>query len=140
MLQPKRVKYRKTQKGRLRRLAQRGHTLAFGTFGLKALEPGLITAKQIETVRIVLTRTMKREGAVYRRIFPDLCRTKKPQEVRMGKGKGSPSYWVARILPGTILYEAEGITEKLARKALKSAGKKLHIKTTIVFREDYIKQ
>ena len=139
MLQPKRVKYRKPQKGRIGGIAQRGYTLAFGTFGLKALEAGRITARQIEAVRVALTRTMKREGAVYRRIFPFACYTAKPQEVRMGKGKGSPSYWAARIRPGTILYEAEGISQQLAQQAFRIASKKLPIKTTLVYREDYLK-
>ncbi len=140
MLQPKRVKYRKLQKGRIGGIAQRGYTLAFGTYGLKALEAGRITARQMEAVRVALTRTMKREGAVYRRIFPNISYTAKPLEVRMGKGKGNPDYFAARIRPGTILYEAEGISQELATTAFRLASKKLPIKTKLVWREDHKKE
>ena len=138
MLQPKRTKYRKTQKGRIGRIAQRGYTVVFGTFGLKALEPARITSQQIEAVRVTLTRTMKREGAVYPRIFPDHNYTQKSAGTRMGSGKGSPAYFAAIVKPGTILYEAEGIDQKLAEKAFRMAGTKLPIKTKLVYREDYI--
>ena len=137
MLQPKKVKRRKVQKGRVGRIAQRGYQLAFGTFGIKALEACWITARQIEAVRVVMTRTMKRQGFMWRRIFPDKPVTKKPAEVRMGKGKGNPEYWVAIVKPGTILYELEGVSMEVAKKAFYLAGKKLPIKTTMIVRDDY---
>lgn len=137
MLQPKRTKYRKQQKGRVKGIAQRGHTLAFGTFGLKALEPGFITSRQIEASRIAVTRAMKREGQVWIRIFPDKPITKKPAEVRMGKGKGAPEYWVAVVKPGTIMFEAAGIPVEQAKESLRLAAQKLPIKTKFVVRRDY---
>lgn len=140
MLQPKRVKYRKKQKGRVKGIAQRGHTLAFGSFGIKALEPGWITSRQIEAARIAMTRAMKREGQVWIRIFPDKPITKKPAEVRMGKGKGAPEYWVAVVRPGTILFEAGGVSMELAREALRLAEQKLPIRTKFSVRRDYIER
>ena len=137
MLQPKRTKFRKKQKGRVKGLAQRGHTLAFGTFGIKSLEPGWITSRQIEAARIAMTRAMKREGQVWIRIFPDKPVTKKPAEVRMGKGKGAPEYWVATVRPGTILFEAAGVNVDLAKEALRLAAQKLPISTKFVVRRDY---
>lgn len=137
MLQPKRTKFRKKQKGRVKGLAQRGHTLAFGTFGIKSLEPGWITSRQIEAARIAMTRAMKREGQVWIRIFPDKPVTKKPAEVRMGKGKGAPEYWVATVKPGTILFEAAGVSVELANEALRLAAQKLPINTKFVVRRDY---
>jgi large subunit ribosomal protein L16 len=137
MLQPKRTKFRKMQKGRVKGLAQRGHTLAFGAFGIKSLEPGWITSRQIEASRIAMTRAMKREGQVWIRIFPDKPVTKKPAEVRMGKGKGAPEYWVAVIKPGTILFEAGGIEIELAKEALRLAQQKLPVRTKFVVRRDY---
>ncbi len=137
MLQPKRTKFRKRQKGRVKGLAQRGHTLAFGTFGIKSLEPGWITSRQIEAARIAMTRAMKREGQVWIRIFPDKPVTKKPAEVRMGKGKGAPEYWVATIKPGTILFEASGVDVELAKEALRLAAQKLPVSTKFITRRDY---
>lgn len=138
MLQPKRTKFRKKQKGRVKGIAQRGHTIAFGSFGIKALEPGWITSRQIEAARIAMTRAMKREGQVWIRIFPDKPVTKKPAEVRMGKGKGAPEYWVAVVKPGTILFEAGGVKRELAREALRLAEQKLPIKTKFTVRRDYV--
>lgn len=137
MLQPKRTKFRKRQKGRVKGLAQRGHRLAFGNFGIKSLEPGWITSRQIEAARIAMTRAMKREGQVWIRIFPDKPVTKKPAEVRMGKGKGAPEYWVATVKPGTILFEATGVSVEDAREALRLAEQKLPIRTKFVVRRDY---
>ena len=137
MLQPKRTKFRKKQKGRVKGIAQRGHTIAFGAFGVKALEPGWINSRQIEAARIAMTRSMKREGQVWIRIFPDKPVTKKPAEVRMGKGKGAPEYWVAVVKPGTILFEAAGVPEVEAREALRLASQKLPISTKFVVRRDY---
>jgi len=138
MLQPKRIKYRKKQKGRVKGLAQRGHNIAFGSFGIKAMEPGWITSRQIEAARIAMTRAMKREGQVWIRIFPDKPITKKPAEVRMGKGKGAPEYWVATVRPGRIMFEIGGIPVGLAREALRLAEQKLPIKTKFVVRRDYV--
>lgn len=137
MLQPKRTKFRKRQKGRVKGLAQRGHRLAFGTFGIKSLEPGWITSRQIEAARIAMTRAMKREGQVWIRIFPDKPITKKPAEVRMGKGKGAPEYWVATVKPGTILFEASGVNIELAQEALRLAAQKLPITTKFTIARDY---
>jgi len=137
MLQPKRTKFRKKQKGRIKGIAQRGHTIAFGSFGIKALEPGWITSRQIEAARIAMTRAMKRQGQVWIRVFPDKPVTKKPAEVRMGKGKGAPEYWVAVVRPGTIMFEAGGITRELAKEALRLAEQKLPIKTKIITRREY---
>ena len=136
MLSPKRVKYRKQQKGRMRGKASRGNTVAFGTFGLKALECGYLTSQQIEAARIAMTRYVKRGGKIWIRIFPDKPFTRKPAETRMGKGKGSPEGWVAVIRPGRILYEMEGITEETAREALRLASHKLPLRTSFVLREE----
>jgi large subunit ribosomal protein L16 len=138
MLQPKRTKFRKQQKGRVKGIAQRGHTIAFGAFAIKSMEPGWITSRQIEAARIAMTRAMKREGQVWIRIFPDKPITKKPAEVRMGKGKGAPEYWVAVVKPGTILFEAGGVNTELAKEALRLAQQKLPLKTKFVVRRDYV--
>lgn len=137
MLQPKRVKHRKQHKGRIRGNAERGATVAFGSFGLKALEPIWITNRQIEAARQAMTRHMKREGNVWIRIFPDKPITAKPAEVRMGKGKGSLEYWAAVVKPGRIMFEAEGVSEQIAREAFALAAQKLPIKTKFVVRPDY---
>lgn len=134
MLVPKRVKYRKAQRGRMKGVAVRGSTLAFGDYGLKALEPGWLTNRQIEAARVALTRSLKRGGKIWIRVFPDKPVTKKPAETRMGKGKGNPEVWVAVIKPGRILYEMEGVTEAAAREALRVAGQKLGIATKFVSR------
>ena len=134
MLQPKRTKFRKMQKGRVKGLAQRGHRLAFGTFGIKSLEPGWITSRQIEAARIAMTRAMKREGQVWIRIFPDKPITTKPAETRMGKGKGSLDHWVSVVKPGRILFEIEGVDREMAEEAFRNAGHKLPIKTKLVER------
>jgi large subunit ribosomal protein L16 len=136
MLAPKRVKFRKMMKGRTNGFATRGNTVAFGQFGLMALEPGWITNRQIEATRVAVTREMKRGGKVWIRIFPDKPITKKPAETRMGKGKGNPEGWVAVVKPGRILMELEGITEVLARKSLALASAKLPIRTRFVTREE----
>lgn len=138
MLQPKRVKFRKTQKGKVKGVAQRGHTIAFGSFGLKSLEAGWITARQIEAARIAVTRSMKREGQVWIRIFPDKPITSKPLEVRMGKGKGNPEYWVAVVNPGTLMFECDGVSLDRAQEALRLAAQKLPVRTKIVVRPDYV--
>jgi large subunit ribosomal protein L16 len=135
MLMPKKVKYRKQQKGRNRGLALRGSDLAFGDYGLKAQEAGHLTNRQIEAARIAINRYIKRGGKVWIRIFPDKPMTKKPAEVRMGKGKGSPEEWVAVIKPGRILYEMEGVSKEVALEALRLAAHKLPIKTRAVSRE-----
>ena len=137
MLQPKRTKYRKTQKGRMKGLSQRGHRLSNGMFGIKSLESKFITSRQIEAARIAVTRKMKREGQVWIRIFPDKPITKKPAEVRMGKGKGAPEYWVAVVKPGTIMFEVGGVTIAEAKEALRLAAQKLPIRTKFVSRRDY---
>ena len=134
MLQPKKTKYRKMQKGRMKGNAQRGHRLSFGTFGIKALEECWMTARQIESARIAVTRYMKRQGQVWIRIFPSKPVTKKPAEVRMGKGKGAPEYWVATVNPGRIIFEIDGVSEEIAREALYKASAKLPIKTKFVKR------
>lgn len=138
MLQPKRTKFRKKQKGRVKGIAQRGHDISFGTFALKSLEPSWITSRQIEAARIALTRYMKREGKVWIRIFPDKPVTKKPAEVRMGKGKGAPEYWVAIVKPGTIMFEAEGVPLEVAREAMRLAAQKMPIAAKFVVKHDYI--
>lgn len=138
MLQPKRTKFRKKQKGRVKGIAQRGFTLSFGDFGIKSLEPGWITSRQIEAARIAVTRAMKREGQVWIRVFPDKPITKKPAEVRMGKGKGAPEYWVAVVRPGTIIFECGGVDKALAQEALRLAAQKLPMKTQFVVRKDYV--
>ncbi len=135
MLMPKKVKYRKQQKGRNRGIATRGSELAFGDFGLKAQEAGFITNRQIEAARIAINRHIKRGGKVWIRIFSDKPMTKKPAEVRMGKGKGSPEEWVAVVRPGRILYEMEGVSREVAEEALRLAAHKLPIKTKAVSRE-----
>lgn len=134
MLSPKKVKYRRQQKGKMRGVARRGSTLNFGDFGLQAMECGFVTAKQIEAARIAMTRHVKRGGKMWIRIFPDKPVTKKPAEVRMGKGKGAPEGWVAVIKPGKILYEMEGVPPELAREALRLASHKLPIKTRFIER------
>ena len=138
MLQPKRTKFRKKQKGRVKGIAQRGHTISFGSFGIKSLEAGWITSRQIEAAGIAVTREMKREGQVWIRIFPDKPITKKPAEVRMGKGKGAPEYWVAVVKPGTIMFEAGGVTTDIAKEALRLAAQKLPVRTKFVTRKDYV--
>jgi large subunit ribosomal protein L16 len=132
MLMPKRVKFRKQQRGRMKGKSFRGATVAFGEFGLKALEPAWVTARQIEAARIAMTRHIKRGGKVWIRIFPDKPVSKKPAETRMGKGKGSPEYWVAVVKPGRVLFEVSGVPEPLAREALRLAAHKLPIKTKVV--------
>jgi len=135
MLMPKRVKYRKKQRGKMKGNAQRGSSLSFGTYGLKAMESGWITSRQIEATRIAMTRHMKRLGKVWIRIFPDKPVTKKPAETRMGKGKGSPEYWVAVVRPGRILFELDGVSFNMAKEALRLASHKLPIKTKFVHTE-----
>lgn len=137
MLQPKRSKHRKAQKGRIRQVAKRGTLLSFGSFGLKALEPIWLTNRQIESARQAMTRHMKREGNVWIRIFPDKPITKKPLEVRMGKGKGNPEYWAAVVEPGRMLFECDGVSQQVAEEAFKLAADKLPIKTKFVVRHDY---
>ncbi len=137
MLQPKRTKFRKAQKGRNRGLAHRGSTVAFGSFGLKTLEPGWLTSRQIEAARIAVTRYMKREGKVWIRIFPDKPVTAKPAEVRMGKGKGAPSHFVAVVRPGRILFECDGVPYELAKEAMRLAAQKMPVKCKFVTRNDY---
>jgi large subunit ribosomal protein L16 len=137
MLMPKRVKFRKAQRGRMKGKATRGATIAFGDFGLKALEPGWITQRQIEASRVALTRMIQREGKVWIRIFPDKPVTKKPAETRMGSGKGSPEFWVAVVKPGRVLFELGGINRATAAKAMRLAAHKLAIKTKFVARIDY---
>lgn len=137
MLMPKKVKHRKVQKGKMRGEAYRGSSLNFGDWGLQALECGFVTARQIEAARIAMTRKVKRGGRIWIRIFPDKPLTKKPAETRMGKGKGSPEYWVAVVKPGRILYEMEGVQEDLAREAMRLAMHKLPIKTKFVKREGF---
>jgi large subunit ribosomal protein L16 len=138
MLQPKKVKHRKAHKGRIKGNAQRGATIAFGSFGLKAMEPKWITNRQIEAARQAMTRHMKREGNVWIRIFPDKPITKKPAEVRMGKGKGSLEYWAAVVKPGRIMFELDGVPQQVAQEALELAAQKLPIKTKFVVRRDYV--
>ncbi|MFP4475897.1 MAG: 50S ribosomal protein L16 [Desulfatibacillaceae bacterium] len=137
MLSPKKVKYRKQQKGKMRGKAHRGSELSFGTYGLQAVECGKISSKQIEAARIAMTRHVKRGGKIWIRIFPDKPFTKKPAEVRMGKGKGAPEGWVAVVKPGRVLYEMDGVNLELAREALRLASHKLPIKTKIVVRGQY---
>jgi len=136
MLMPKKTKFRKRQKGRRRGKAYRGGTVSFGEFGMKAMDPAWITARQIEAARIAMTRYIKRGGKVWIRIFPDKPITKKPAETRMGKGKGAPEYWVAVVKPGRILFEIEGVNELMAREAFRLAGNKLPIKTKFVKRSE----
>jgi len=138
MLQPKKSKFRRWQKGRMKGNAQRGHDLAFGSFGIKALEEAWITGRQIEAARQAVTRHMKREGQIWIRIFPDKPITKKPAEVRMGKGKGAPEGFVAPVTPGRILIEAEGVPFEIAKEALRLAAQKLPIPTKFVVKRDYV--
>lgn len=138
MLQPKRTKHRKQQKGKIKGNAQRGTQVAFGSFGIKTLEEAFITARQIEAARIAVTRYMKREGKVWIRIFPDKPITSKPAEVRMGKGKGALSHWVAVVRPGRILFEADGVPYEVAKEAMRLAAQKLPVKTKFVTRTDYV--
>lgn len=137
MLQPKKTKYRKQQKGRMKGLAQRGHELAFGSFGIKTLEEAWLTGRQIEAARQAVTRYMRREGQIWIRIFPDKPVTSKPAEVRMGKGKGAPEGFVAPVTPGRVLIEADGVPLEVAREALRLAAQKLPVTTKFVVRRDY---
>jgi large subunit ribosomal protein L16 len=136
MLMPKRVKYRKQQRGRMRGKAYRGSAVTFGEFGLQAMEPAWVTNRQIEAARVAITRSMKRGGKMWIRVFPDKPVTKKPAETRMGKGKGSPEFWVAVIKPGRVLFEVEGITRIVAQEALKLGASKLPIRTRFVVRHE----
>jgi large subunit ribosomal protein L16 len=136
MLQPKRTKHRKAQKGRIRNVAKRGTSIAFGSYGLKALEPIWLNNRQIEAARQAMTRAMKREGNVWIRIFPDKPITRKPLEVRMGKGKGNPEFWAAVVEPGRILFECDGVSTEVAQEAMHLASQKLPIKTQFVSRRD----
>jgi large subunit ribosomal protein L16 len=138
MLQPKRTKFRKMQKGRMKGNAGRGNQIAFGSFAIKALEECWITSRQIEAARIAATRYMKREGQMWIRIFPDKPITKKPAEVRMGKGKGAPEYWAAVVKPGRIMFELDGIPLDIAKEALRLAAQKLPITTKFVVRRDFV--
>lgn len=138
MLQPKKSKFRKQHKMKAKGNATRGAQLAFGTFGLKSLEIGWITQRQLEAARVALTRHMKREGQAWIRIFPDKPITRKPQEVRMGKGKGAPEYWVAVVKPGTVMFEAEGINLETAKEAMRLASQKLPVNSKFVIRPDFV--
>ncbi len=138
MLMPKRVKYRRAQRGRMKGAATRGASVAFGDYGLKAMEPGWISARQIEAARVAVTRLMKREGKVWIRIFPDKPVSKKPAETRMGSGKGAPEFWVAVVKPGRIMFEVGGIKKEVAQEALLLAAHKLPIKTKFVSRIDLV--
>lgn len=138
MLQPKKVKFRRVQKGKLKGNAQRGNQLSFGSFGIKSLETAWITGRQIEAARVAVTRHMQRQGQIWIRIFPDKPITKKPAEVRMGKGKGAPEAFVAPITPGRILIEAEGVPFEVAKEALRLAAQKLPVTTKFVVRRDYV--
>ena len=137
MLQPKRTKFRKQHKGRIKGEAKGGSDLTFGTFGLKATQPERVTARQIEAARRAMTRHMKRQGRVWIRIFPDVPVTSKPTEVRMGKGKGSVDFWACKVKPGRIMFEIDGVNEDIAREALRLAAMKLPVKTRTVVREDW---
>jgi large subunit ribosomal protein L16 len=136
MLQPKRTKYRKQQKGRLRGKATRGNKVSFGDYALQTIEPGWITNRQIEAARVAMTRHIKRGGKVWIRIFPDKPLTHKPAETRMGKGKGAVEFWVAPVKPGRVMFEIEGVSEELARRAMELASAKLPVKTRFMVRED----
>jgi len=138
MLQPKKLKYRKPQKGKMKGNSNRGHQLAFGTFGIKTLDEAWISARQIESARQAVTRHMKRQGKIWIRIFPDKPITKKPAEVRMGKGKGDIDSYVARVNPGRIMFEVEGVEIEIAKEALRLAAQKLPVKTKFVVRRDYV--
>ncbi|AOS84814.1 MAG: 50S ribosomal protein L16 [Chlorobaculum sp.] len=137
MLMPKRVQYRKTQRGRMKGNAGRGTAVSFGSFGLKALEPAWITSRQIEAARVAMNRYMKRDGKIWIRIFPDKPVSKKPAETRMGSGKGSPEFWVAVVKPGRVMFEADGVPREVAAEAFRLAAKKLPIKTKFIVRPDY---
>ena len=137
MLSPRRVKFRKTQKGKMKGVSHRGTELAYGTFGIKSLDEAFITARQIEAARIAATRSMKREGQLWIKIFPDKPITKKPAEVRMGKGKGAPEYWVAPVQPGRILFEVGGVPVEVATEALRLAAQKLPVKTKFIVARDF---
>ncbi|MCG2459832.1 50S ribosomal protein L16 [Flavobacteriaceae bacterium F89] len=137
MLQPKRTKYRKMQKGRMKGVAGRGHQLSNGMFGIKSMDSNFITSRQIEAARIAATRYMKREGQLWIKIFPDKPITKKPLEVRMGKGKGAVEYWVAVVRPGRIMFEVGGVTMDIAKEALRLAAQKLPVKTKFIVARDY---
>ena len=137
MLQPKRTKFRKAQKGRMKGVSQRGHQLSNGMFGIKSLDSHFITARQIEAARIAATRYMKRQGQLWIKIFPDKPITKKPLEVRMGKGKGAPEYWVAVVKPGRIMFEVAGVPHDIAKEALRLAAQKLPVKTKFIVARDY---
>jgi len=137
MLQPKRTKFRKAHKGRIKGAAKGGYTLNFGSYGLKALQPERVTARQIEATRRAITRHMKRAGRVWIRIFPDVPVSSKPTEVRMGKGKGSVDYWACKVKPGRVMFEIDGVSEEIAFEALRLAAMKLPIKTRVVVREDW---
>ncbi len=137
MLQPKKTKYRRPQKGRMKSITKRGSEISFGSFGIKTLEEFWITARQIEAARQAITRYMKREGQLWIRIFPDKPVTKKPAEVRMGKGKGAPEYFVARVSPGRMLFEADGVPYEVAKEALRLGAQKLPVATKFVVRRDY---
>lgn len=137
MLQPKRTKFRKMQKGRIKGNATRGAQIAFGTFAIKTLDPGFITSRQIEAARIAVTRYMKREGKVWIRIFPAKPMTSKPAEVRMGKGKGAPSHWVAPVLPGRVMFECDGVPEEIAREAMRLAAQKLPVRTKFIVKRGH---
>jgi len=138
MLQPKKIKHRKVQKGRIKGIAGRGSEIAFGSFGIKSMDPGRLTSRQIEAARIAMTRYMKREGQVWIRIFPDTPITSKPAEVRMGKGKGALDHWVAKVKPGRIMFEIDGVSYEVAEEALRLAAQKLPVKTKFVVRRDYV--
>lgn len=138
MLQPKRTKFRKMQKGRMKGNATRGTAISFGSFGIKSMDESFITSRQIEAARIAVTRYMKREGKVWIRIFPDKPITAKPAEVRMGKGKGAPSHWVATVRPGRMLFECDGVPVAVAQEAMRLAAQKLPVKTKFVVRRDYV--
>ncbi|WP_308992971.1 50S ribosomal protein L16 [Mariniflexile litorale] len=137
MLQPKRTKFRKQQKGRMKGISQRGHQLSNGTFGIKSLDSEFLTSRQIEAARIAATRYMKREGQLWIKIFPDKPITKKPLEVRMGKGKGAVEYWVAVVKPGRMLFEVGGVSLDIAKEALRLAAQKLPVKTKFIIARDY---
>jgi large subunit ribosomal protein L16 len=138
MLQPRKTKHRKTFKGKMKGISQRGHTIAFGSFAIKTMDEKFITSRQIEAARIAATRFMKREGQMWIRIFPDKPITKKPAEVRMGKGKGAVEYWVAPVKPGRILFELEGVTLDVAQEALRLAAQKLPVRTKFIVRRDFV--
>jgi len=140
MLQPRKTKHRKTFKGRMKGVSQRGHTLAFGSFGIKTMDEHFITARQIEAARIAANRFMKREGQMWIRIFPDKPITKKPAEVRMGKGKGAVEYYVSAVKPGRILFELDGVPLEVAKEALRLAAQKLPVRTRFIVRRDYVEE